>query len=109
MLGRLFRYLIVFPLVACAAGLILLAFWFNTREPLSSLPPPLHNVVAPLMKPVILNGRRLEHIVLPGGALGDIGLFINMPDPLPSKKLPILIVLGGLGTGESNIRMLTNM
>ena len=29
-------------------------------------------------------------------------------EPLPDKKLPILVVLGGLGTGENNIRYITD-
>jgi hypothetical protein len=53
-------------------------------------------------------GRRLQHITLAGGDLGDIGIIISLPDPLPVKKLPILIVLGGLGTGENNIRTIDN-
>jgi dienelactone hydrolase len=49
-------------------------------------------------------GRRLEQITLTGGPLGDIGIIVSLPDPLPAGKLPILVVLGGLGTGENNIR-----
>jgi len=50
----------------------------------------------------------VEHVTLKSGALGDIGITVNMPDPLPAKKLPIVIVLGGLGTGEDNIRPIDN-
>jgi hypothetical protein len=33
-----------------------------------------------------------------------IGLAISLPDPLPKRRLPIVMVLGGLATGERNIR-----
>ena len=45
-------------------------------------------------------------MILSSAALGDIGIIVSLPDPLPDRKLPILIVLGGLGTGENNIRYL---
>lgn len=74
------------------------------RDPLESLPGPDGNLQAerqPLPAPT---GRRIEHITLHSESLGDIGIVVSLPDPLPSKKLPLLIVLGGLGTGENNIR-----
>ena len=63
-----------------------------------------------MMPPVTiaLAGRRLQHITLPGGELGDVGIFVSLPDPLPVKKLPVLVVLGGLGMGENNIRAIDN-
>jgi dienelactone hydrolase len=51
----------------------------------------------------------MVHIVLPSHRLGDVGLTISFPDPLPARKLPVLIVLGGLGTGEENIDYLKGM
>jgi len=108
MVGRFFRYLLVYPLFAVVVCASLTALWLNTRDPLSSLPPPRHDLSASPIEPVVMNGRRLEHLILSAGPLGDIGIFVNLPDPLPEKKIPVLIVLGGLGTGENNIRMIDN-
>jgi hypothetical protein len=29
---------------------------------------------------------------------------ISLPDPLPEGRLPLVVVLGGIGTGEHDIR-----
>jgi hypothetical protein len=51
-----------------------------------------------------LDGRYLEHVTLQSSGLGAIGFTVNLPSAAPSRKLPLLIVLGGLETGENNIR-----
>lgn len=79
----------------------------ETRGP-DSLPPPQHNLVATRNIPVQANHRHLEHITLASPALGDIGFFISLPDPLPPGKLPIVIVLGGLGAGQDNVNHVGN-
>jgi surfactin synthase thioesterase subunit len=56
------------------------------------------------MVPFSQGGRKLEHVTLMGGVLGEIGIIISLPDPMPNKKMPVLMVLGGLGTGDDNIR-----
>lgn len=43
-------------------------------------------------------------VQLDGGKLGPIGLAVDLPDPLPQTRLPIVVVLGGLGTGSENLR-----
>ena len=82
--------------------------WLYYRDPLSSLPQPQHQVWADRTAPVLHSRRSLEHITLHNTALGDIGITVSLPNPLPDKKLPILVVLGGLGTGENNIRYITD-
>jgi hypothetical protein len=42
--------------------------------------------------------------VLDAPGVGQIGLAISLPNPLPKRPLPIVMVLGGLATGERNIR-----
>jgi hypothetical protein len=106
--ARLFRYLFVYPLLLLIAGAALLTLWICTGNPVSVLPSPQHNLSAGHRFPVTEPERRLEHLTLAGGQLGDIDIIVSLPDPLPAKKLPILIVLGGLGTGENNIRTIDN-
>jgi len=96
----------VFLLLIGAIGAVIA--WQAGRDPLSSLPRPHHGLAADRAPPVLAGGRRLEHVVLHDGTRGDIGISVSLPDPLPTGKLPILVVLGGLGTGESNIRYLTD-
>jgi hypothetical protein len=50
------------------------------------------------------DGRRLQHVVLDAPGVGRIGLAISLPDPLPKRPLSIVMVVGGLATGERNIR-----
>ena len=70
--------------------------WLYYRDPLSSLPQPQHQVWADRTAPVLHSRRSLEHITLHNTALGDIGITVSLPNPLPDKKLPILVVLGVL-------------
>jgi hypothetical protein len=48
-------------------------------------------------------GRTVEHVTLLDPVLGSIGFTLSLPDPLPARKLPLVVVLGGLGTGEHNL------
>ena len=74
--------------------------------PFSTLPPSDPKPIAQRGGTVIQDGRHLEHITLvTDNDLGDIGIIVvSLPEPLPVGKLPVLIVLGGLGTGQDNIR-----
>jgi dienelactone hydrolase len=49
-------------------------------------------------------GRLFQHVTLSDARLGPVDFTISLPDPLPSSKLPLVVVLGGLGTGANNIR-----
>jgi len=82
------------------------ALWLDHRDPLSSLPQPQQALEIHRTALAYQGRRRVEHMILSSAALGDIGIIVSLPDPLPDRKLPILIVLGGLGTGENNIRYL---
>lgn len=55
-----------------------------------------------------LPGRRVEHVTLHTEFIGDIGLAISLPDPPPATAMPIVMVLGGLDTGEHNLRNITD-
>jgi dienelactone hydrolase len=87
-------------LTALAVGTV--SGW-GARDPLASLP----RASAPTMA-----DQRSEHhptrvfqkVTLSDERLGPIVFTVSLPDPLPQNKLPLVIVLGGLGTGENSIR-----
>ena len=91
-------------LVAVAAAIGGGALWLADRDPLSSLPPPEHDLKAERVSVTLREGRKVEHFILHTSELGDIGVVVSLPEPLPRYALPIVLVLGGLGTGEENIR-----
>jgi hypothetical protein len=88
-------------LAAGAGGFIC---WLELRDPLTALPRATENPIATGFATEPRNGRMLQHVVLDAPGVGRIGLAISLPDPLPNRPLPIVMVLGGLATGESNIR-----
>lgn len=88
------------------AGIGAGALWLDHRDPLSSLPAPQHTLEIDRSTLAGQGRRHVEHLILRSTTLGEIGFILSLPDPLPDRKLPILIVLGGLGTGENNIRYL---
>src|SRR5208337_2737116 len=85
-------------------GAVTLALWGYGRDPLWSLPPPEHGLQAERTALSAPDHRLFEHITLHGKLLGDIAFNLSLPDPLPPKKLPVVLVLGGLVTGADSIR-----
>lgn len=108
MLKKILRPITIVILAVLLAGLICLLLWFYAENPAQFLPQPMHQLEANAAQPVIEQGRKIEHITFSAGVLGTIGIVVSLPDPLPAGKLPIVIVLGGLGTGENNIRFITD-
>jgi len=88
-------------LAAGAAGFVC---WLGLRDPLGALPRATEKPIATGFSEETRNGRMLQHVVLEAPGVGRIGLVISLPDPLPKQPLPIVMVLGGLATGERNIR-----
>jgi hypothetical protein len=88
-------------LAAGAGGLVC---WLGLRDPLAALPRATETPIATGFAAEPRNGRTLQHVVLDAPGVGPIGLAISLPDPLPKRPLPIILVLGGLATGERNIR-----
>jgi surfactin synthase thioesterase subunit len=92
-----------------AAGFLFVLFVVATAatirpDPLGIFPPPEESLkeTRTVLEP--LDGRYMEHVTLYGDGPGTIGFTVNLPAASPSGKLPLLIVLGGLETGENNIR-----
>ena len=77
-----------------------------SRDPVASLPVPEHGLTAQVQA-AVSEGRTIQHVTLPGKRLGDINFLVSLPDPLPSRKLPLVIVLGGIKNGEDNLRHVT--
>jgi hypothetical protein len=53
-------------------------------------------------------GRTLSHVTIVDPRLGTIGFAVSLPDPLPRAGLPVIIVLGALGTGAHAVNLIHN-
>jgi hypothetical protein len=81
--------------------------WVTWRDPLAALPPPEMAPAFAGSSTELSGGRRFEHVRIDTAGLGQIRIVVSLPDPLPNRKLPLVVVLGGLATGERNIRHVT--
>jgi surfactin synthase thioesterase subunit len=99
-------------LILIGIALVAAAVWgFRVRDPLAALPAPNHDLRADRDSATLTTGRLIQHFVLRAAdagnsTIGEIGIVVSLPEPLPRHKLPVLFVLGGLGTGAQNIRYL---
>jgi hypothetical protein len=98
------RLIVVGFLGLLLMGAFTLAFWEYNRDPVLSLPRPEHGLRAERTALPGLDHRQFEHLTLHGNKLGDIAFSLSLPDPPPSEKLPVVLVLAGLVTGENSIR-----
>jgi hypothetical protein len=78
--------------------------WQELADPLSSLPRAAAALPLGERRSELRAGRLLRHVTLADERLGHIDFTISLPDPLPEARLPLVVVLGGLGTGANNIR-----
>jgi hypothetical protein len=85
------------------AGVGGLAAWLAGRDPLGTLPRVAAPVTVAAEYRIPQTGRELRHLSFRDETLGKIGLVVSLPDPLPDRRLPVVVVLGGLGTGAQNI------
>lgn len=86
-------------------AIILLAlFVIAIRQ--SGLPHGAGSVIEVLQQDSREAGRLIRHITIEDSALGAIELVVSLPGPLPDRPLPIVVVLGGLGSGLKTIRHL---
>jgi len=93
---------------ALILALIILTAWWESRDPVFDLPRagPMPDVVETIAHRG--GGRLVQHVTLSDAPLGRIGLTVSLPDPMPAGRLPVVMVLGGLGTGEHSIRFITD-
>jgi len=99
--------LIIAALVLAALAAVALTAGLAVRNSLLFLPRPERRLEAEreILEPHM--GRHMEHITLRGGRLGETGFALSLPSPRPKGKIPVLIVLGGLGKGENNLRYIS--
>ena len=93
-------------MVAAVAVVAALAFGVKVMvfgDPLAALPREIKNVQTDC-RDVVRAGRRLRHVTLSDPRIGLIAFTVSLPDPIPDEKLPLVVVLGGIGTGADNIR-----
>ncbi len=100
------RRLLLFLIGLLAAGAAL--FQAASYHPLAFLPGPERGLAARQTPLAATAGRKMLHVTLGSPKLGDIGFTVNLPDPLPAGKLPVVFVMGGLASGEENIRLIEN-
>jgi hypothetical protein len=96
-------------LAALTAALAAVA-WLRTRDPLAALPredPERLAVVEEWRER--WEGRTLLHVTLDAGEVGRVRFVVSLPDPMPSGRLPIVVILGGLGGGSNSVREISRV
>lgn len=106
MLRHVRRFLAGLGLLLLLFGLAVLGVivWQNTRDPLAALPVASQPAVEIGRTDSQENGRVVSHVTLEAPPLGSIGFTMSLPEPLPQRRLPVVILLGGLGKGRQHIR-----
>src|SRR5215831_6558790 len=92
---------------AFAAGILLLALalgwvWLGSADDL----PRSKAAVLVAARNEVRSGRLLRYVTLSDEQLGSINFTVSLPDPPPRGRLPLVIVLGGAGSGENSIRFI---
>jgi hypothetical protein len=95
-------------LVLLFAAAALLA-WLLLRDPLAALPRPDPEPRATIERQERRGDRSLSFVRLDTAELGPVRLVVDRPSPLPGERLPVLLVLGGLASGERNIGWITEI
>ena len=90
--------------LAALAALLVIATRPPGGDPLAALPRGLAPGTALETRSLHEGGRRIRQYEMSDPVLGRIGFVVSLPEPLPDKPLPLMVVLGGLGTGLKNIR-----
>ncbi len=92
-------------LLALAVALGAIAAWLRTRDPLASLPRDHPSALVVVEeRPEAWRGRTLLHVALEGPAVGRVRFVVSLPEPLPSGRIPLVVILGGLRGGSDSIR-----
>jgi hypothetical protein len=96
-------------LLVLLLALVGLATWLRSQDPLAALPraAELPTVVADRREPS--GPRTLRFLVLDGGEVGRVQLVVSLPEPLPERPMPLLVVLGSLRGGSRALRDVTEV
>jgi hypothetical protein len=83
--------------------------WLRAGDPLDRLPreqrPSL--LVDEWREP--WQGRTLLHVVLEGQVVGRIRFVVSLPDPMPPRPVPLVVIAGGLRGGSDSIRNISRV
>jgi hypothetical protein len=79
--------------------------WWRLQDPLAALPrdPPAAVAVVEERRER-WQGRVLLHVTMHGPALGEMRFVVSVPDPVPDRGVPVVMVLGGLSGASRSIR-----
>ena len=100
--------LVILFVLSLAATAAALGLWRPWTEPFDALPKPPLSPVATMDHGWSEGSRVMRRVVLDAGDAGQAGLTASLPYPLPERPMPVVIVLGGLATGEANLRQIRN-
>jgi hypothetical protein len=96
-------------LAALALGIGAGAAWLGSRDPMQSLPRAPPEAAVSEQWNERWEGRTLVHVVLDGGAAGPVRFVVSLPDPIPARRVPLAMVLGGLRGGSQSIRQISTV
>ena len=91
---------VVLAIVLAGGGAVL---WQLSRDPLAALPRAGNEVAVVVSEPEPGGGRVIEEVTLSSPALGSARIVVSLPDPLPVRRIPVVVVLGGLGSGRKTL------
>jgi hypothetical protein len=96
------RLLLALGLAAVVGAASLLA-WLLLRDPLAALPGPDPSPTLLARRDEFGETRLRSFVRLGTRELGTVGFVVDRPIPFRGRRLPVIVVLGGLGTGARNI------
>lgn len=97
-------------LLGLLAALATAIGWLHSQRPFTALPRDPADAIP------VERERRVErwrdrillHVELAGGEpIGPVRFVVSLPDPLPARPVPLLVILGGLGRGAGVVREIT--
>lgn len=103
LLRRLLRGAGVIVLLA-GAGAGAVVVWLAERDPLAALPVAAGAASVEEQRVEQVDGRQWRRLVLSDPVVGRISLIVSLPDPLPARRLPIVVLLGGIKMGAESVR-----
>lgn len=89
------------------AAAVVAAAWLQSRDPVTALPRADSTITVTEDRRERWEGRTLHHVSLHCGEPGRARFVVSLPEPMPGGPIPIVVVLGGLGSGSDSLREIT--
>jgi hypothetical protein len=87
-----------------------LAGWLRLRDPVGALPREVTGDLSGVEEVIELTrGRLLTRVRLEGSAVGTVRFFVSRPDPLPTGRVPLMVVVPGRRTGSEALSLLGDL